>query len=102
MTAVSRMAAITLSSPPRFGQRCMSAPAISAGSKAQASSTVEAMGTREWLSVVPDVPPVAEMGYKDFETSHWYGILAPPARRARSSSGPGSRRAERRPAMGLR
>jgi tripartite-type tricarboxylate transporter receptor subunit TctC len=23
------------------------------------------------------VPTVAEMGYKDFETSQWYGILAP-------------------------
>ena len=26
---------------------------------------------------MPDVPTVAEMGYKDFETSQWYGILAP-------------------------
>ncbi len=26
---------------------------------------------------LPDVPTVAEMGYKDFETSQWYGILAP-------------------------
>ena len=25
----------------------------------------------------PDVPTVAEMGFKDFETSQWYGILAP-------------------------
>jgi len=25
----------------------------------------------------PMCPPVAEMGYKDFETSQWYGILAP-------------------------
>ena len=36
-----------------------------------------AMGTRERLPVLPDVPTVAEMGYKDFETSQWYGILAP-------------------------
>jgi tripartite-type tricarboxylate transporter receptor subunit TctC len=26
---------------------------------------------------MPDVPTVAEMGYKDFETSQWYGILTP-------------------------
>ena len=26
---------------------------------------------------MPDVPTVAEMGFKDFETSQWYGILAP-------------------------
>ena len=29
------------------------------------------------LPALPDVPTVAEMGYKDFETSQWYGILAP-------------------------
>jgi tripartite-type tricarboxylate transporter receptor subunit TctC len=27
--------------------------------------------------VLPDVPSVAEMGHRDFETSQWYGILAP-------------------------
>jgi tripartite-type tricarboxylate transporter receptor subunit TctC len=27
--------------------------------------------------MLPDVPTVAEMGYKDFETSQWYGILVP-------------------------
>ncbi len=26
---------------------------------------------------MPDVPTVAEMGYKNFETSQWYGVLAP-------------------------
>jgi tripartite-type tricarboxylate transporter receptor subunit TctC len=36
-----------------------------------------AMGTVRRLPVLPDVPTVAEMGYKDFETSQWYGILAP-------------------------
>ena len=35
------------------------------------------MGTARRLPVLPDVPTVAEMGYKDFETSQWYGILAP-------------------------
>jgi tripartite-type tricarboxylate transporter receptor subunit TctC len=36
-----------------------------------------AMGTTHRLAQLPDVPTVAEMGYKDFETSQWYGILAP-------------------------
>jgi len=36
-----------------------------------------AMGTATRLPVLPEVPTVAEMGYKDFETSQWYGILAP-------------------------
>ena len=36
-----------------------------------------AVGTPGRLAALPDVPTVAEMGYKDFETSQWYGILAP-------------------------
>ena len=36
-----------------------------------------AVGTAQRLAQLPDVPTVAEMGYKDFETSQWYGILAP-------------------------
>lgn len=36
-----------------------------------------AVGTAQRLPMLPDVPTVAEMGYKDFETSQWYGILAP-------------------------
>jgi len=36
-----------------------------------------AVGTQQRISALPDVPAVAEMGYKDFETSQWYGILAP-------------------------
>jgi tripartite-type tricarboxylate transporter receptor subunit TctC len=35
------------------------------------------VGTAKRLPALPDVPTVAEMGYKDFETSQWYGILAP-------------------------
>jgi tripartite-type tricarboxylate transporter receptor subunit TctC len=34
-----------------------------------------AVGTQQRISAMPDVPTVA--GYKDFETSQWYGILAP-------------------------
>jgi tripartite-type tricarboxylate transporter receptor subunit TctC len=36
-----------------------------------------AVGTLQRLPALPDVPTVAEMGHKDFETSQWYGILAP-------------------------
>jgi tripartite-type tricarboxylate transporter receptor subunit TctC len=36
-----------------------------------------AVGTAQRLAQLPDVPTVAEMGHKDFETSQWYGILAP-------------------------
>jgi tripartite-type tricarboxylate transporter receptor subunit TctC len=36
-----------------------------------------AVGTSQRLAQLPDVPTVAEMGFKDFETSQWYGILAP-------------------------
>jgi tripartite-type tricarboxylate transporter receptor subunit TctC len=36
-----------------------------------------AVGTLKRLPALPDVPTVAEMGFKDFETSQWYGILAP-------------------------
>jgi tripartite-type tricarboxylate transporter receptor subunit TctC len=36
-----------------------------------------AVGTAQRLPALPDVPTVAEMGFKDFETSQWYGILVP-------------------------
>lgn len=36
-----------------------------------------AVGTAQRLAAMPDLPTVAEMGHKDFETSQWYGILAP-------------------------
>jgi tripartite-type tricarboxylate transporter receptor subunit TctC len=36
-----------------------------------------AVGTAQRLPQLPDVPTVAEHGFKDFETSQWYGILAP-------------------------
>ncbi len=36
-----------------------------------------AVGTAQRLPALPDVPTVVEMGFKDFETSQWYGILAP-------------------------
>ena len=36
-----------------------------------------AVGTQQRIGALPDVPTVAEMGYRNFETSQWYGILAP-------------------------
>jgi tripartite-type tricarboxylate transporter receptor subunit TctC len=36
-----------------------------------------AVGTAQRLPMLPDVPTVAEHGFKDFETSQWYGILVP-------------------------
>jgi tripartite-type tricarboxylate transporter receptor subunit TctC len=36
-----------------------------------------AVGTAQRLPALPDVPTVAEHGHKEFETSQWYGILAP-------------------------
>jgi tripartite-type tricarboxylate transporter receptor subunit TctC len=36
-----------------------------------------AVGTQQRIPALPDVPTVAEMGFKGFETSQWYGILAP-------------------------
>jgi tripartite-type tricarboxylate transporter receptor subunit TctC len=36
-----------------------------------------AVGTTKRLPALPEVPTVAELGFKDFETSQWYGILAP-------------------------
>ena len=35
-----------------------------------------ATGTTERIAVLPDVPTVTELGYKDFETVQWYGIHA--------------------------
>jgi tripartite-type tricarboxylate transporter receptor subunit TctC len=36
-----------------------------------------AVGTTQRIAALPDVPTVAELGFKDFETSQWYGMLAP-------------------------
>jgi tripartite-type tricarboxylate transporter receptor subunit TctC len=36
-----------------------------------------ATGTTKRISALPDVPTVQEMGFKDFETSQWYGLHAP-------------------------
>ena len=36
-----------------------------------------AVGTQKRIPALPDVPTVAELGYADFETSQWYGVLVP-------------------------
>lgn len=36
-----------------------------------------ATGTTERLPQLPDVPTVAEQGYKGFEMTQWYGLMAP-------------------------
>ncbi len=36
-----------------------------------------AVGTQHRIPAMPDVPTVAELGFKDFETSQWYGIHVP-------------------------
>jgi tripartite-type tricarboxylate transporter receptor subunit TctC len=38
---------------------------------------VIAVGTAQRLDVLPDVPTVAEQGFAGFETSQWYGLIAP-------------------------
>lgn len=36
-----------------------------------------AVGSAQRIPALPDVPSVAELGYKEFETSQWYGMHAP-------------------------
>lgn len=36
-----------------------------------------ATGSRERLPQLPDVPTVAEQGYRGFEMTQWYGLMAP-------------------------
>jgi tripartite-type tricarboxylate transporter receptor subunit TctC len=47
-------------------------PHINAG-KLRAIAT----GTQKRIAALPNVPTVQEMGYKNFETSQWYGMHAP-------------------------
>lgn len=36
-----------------------------------------AVGTQQRIPAMPDVPTVAELGFKNFETSQWYGVHVP-------------------------
>ena len=51
-------------------------PALSAHIKSGKLRAI-AVGTQQRLAQLPDVPTVSEMGFKEFETSQWYGMLAP-------------------------
>lgn len=51
-------------------------PALSAHIKSGKLRAI-AVGTLQRVSHLPDVPTVAEMGFKNFETSQWYGLMAP-------------------------
>jgi tripartite-type tricarboxylate transporter receptor subunit TctC len=51
-------------------------PALSAYIKSGKLRAI-AVGTSQRISALPDVPTVAEMGFRNFETSQWYGMLAP-------------------------
>ena len=51
-------------------------PALSAHIKSGKLRAI-AVGTQQRVSHLPDVPTVAEMGFKNFETSQWYGLMAP-------------------------
>ena len=51
-------------------------PSISAHIKAGKLRAI-AVGTHDRIAALPDVPTVREMGFRDFETSQWYGMLAP-------------------------
>ena len=51
-------------------------PALGAHIRSGALRAI-AVGTQQRIAALPDVPTVAEMGFKEFETSQWYGILAP-------------------------
>jgi tripartite-type tricarboxylate transporter receptor subunit TctC len=51
-------------------------PSISAHIRAGKLRAI-AVGTHDRIAALPDVPSVREMGFKDFETSQWYGMLAP-------------------------
>jgi tripartite-type tricarboxylate transporter receptor subunit TctC len=51
-------------------------PALGAHIRSGALRAI-AVGTQKRIAALPDVPTVAEMGFKNFETSLWYGILAP-------------------------
>ncbi|MET0540934.1 MAG: tripartite tricarboxylate transporter substrate binding protein [Variovorax sp.] len=51
-------------------------PSISAFIKAGKLRAL-AVGSAQRIAALPDVPTIAESGYKGFETSQWYGLLAP-------------------------
>lgn len=60
----------------RLQAASVGAPALLAFIKAGKLRCI-ATGTAQRLSQLPDVPTVAEQGYKGFEMTQWYGLMAP-------------------------
>jgi tripartite-type tricarboxylate transporter receptor subunit TctC len=60
----------------RLQAASVGAPALLAFIKAGKLRCI-ATGTAQRLPQLPDVPTVAEQGYKDFEMTQWYGLMAP-------------------------
>ena len=46
---------------------------------------VLAISATERIADMPGIPSLAEAGLRDLDISNWYGVLAPPRRRRRSS-----------------
>src|SRR2546428_2612414 len=56
----------------------MSLPAINAGGRVAAGRVrAIAVTSRERLQAMPDLPTVSEGGLPGYESSQWYGLLAP-------------------------
>jgi tripartite-type tricarboxylate transporter receptor subunit TctC len=60
----------------RLQAASVGAPALLAFIKAGKLRCI-ATGTSQRLAQLPDVPTVAEQGFKDFEMTQWYGLMAP-------------------------
>jgi tripartite-type tricarboxylate transporter receptor subunit TctC len=60
----------------RLQAASVGAPALLAFIKAGRLRCI-ATGTAQRLPQLPDVPTVAEQGYKGFEMTQWYGLMAP-------------------------
>lgn len=60
----------------RLQAASVGAPALLAFIKAGKLRCI-ATGTTQRLAQLPDVPTVAEQGFKDFEMTQWYGLIAP-------------------------
>jgi tripartite-type tricarboxylate transporter receptor subunit TctC len=60
----------------RLQAASVGAPALMAFIKAGRLRCI-ATGTSQRLSQLPDVPTVAEQGFKGFEMTQWYGLMAP-------------------------
>jgi tripartite-type tricarboxylate transporter receptor subunit TctC len=60
----------------RLQAASIGAPSLLAFIKARKLRCI-ATGTAQRLPQLPDVPTVAEQGFKGFEMTQWYGLMAP-------------------------